>query len=201
MKTKLILVALLAMGMGFGSFNATDKNLVKIKTEYGDIVIYLYDATPKHRDNFTKLAREKFFDGTTFHRVIPNFVIQGGDPNSKDADPNNDGMGGPGYLVDAEINPLIKHNYGAIGAASSPNPENKSNGSQFYIVVNKGGTHFLDGKYTVFGEVVSGMDAADKIAQVQTDGTRNRPLKDVKMSAEPVKSMQLDDNQVKLQIK
>src|SRR6185503_15327211 len=79
-------------------------NIVEIETEYGKIVIYLYDSTPQHKANFLKLANEKFYDGTTFHRVIKNFVIQGGDPNSKDADSTNDGQGGPGYEIPAEFN-------------------------------------------------------------------------------------------------
>jgi cyclophilin family peptidyl-prolyl cis-trans isomerase len=167
---------------------------VRIKTGYGDMVIYLYDATPRHKANFMKLAQEKYFDSTTFHRVIKNFMIQGGDPNSKDKDPNNDGMGGPGYMIDAEINPLIKHNYGTVGAARDNNPQKRSNGSQFYIVVNKAGTHFLDNNYTVFGEVVSGMDVAEKIAVVPTDGANNRPWTDVKMSA----GMLLDSTRIQI---
>jgi cyclophilin family peptidyl-prolyl cis-trans isomerase len=161
--------------------------LVKVSTSYGDMIFYLYDSTPKHKQNFLKLAQSKFFDGTTFHRVVKDFVIQGGDPNSKDADPNNDGQGGPGYTIPAEIRPDIKHKYGAIGAARDNNPEKKSNGSQFYIVVNKAGTHFLDGQYTAFGEVISGMDVAEKIAIVPTDGANNRPLTDIKMTVEVIK--------------
>jgi cyclophilin family peptidyl-prolyl cis-trans isomerase len=160
--------------------------LVKIKTSYGDILVYLYDATPKHKANFLKLTKEKFYDGTTFHRIIRGFVIQGGDPNSKDTDPNNDGQGGPGYTIDAEINPAIKHKYGALGAARDNNPEKKSNGSQFYISMDKNGLKMLDGAYTVFGEVVAGMDIAEKIAEIGTDGANNRPLTEIKMSVEIV---------------
>ena len=187
MKTKLIICVLFLMGIGLGSFNNAEKNLVKIKTPYGDMVVYLYDATPKHKANFLKLVKEKFYDSTTFHRVIKNFMIQGGDPNSKDADPNNDGMGGPGYTLDAEINPLIKHKYGALAAArlgDEVNPAKKSSGSQFYIVVNKNGTHFLDNNYTVFGEVISGMDATELILNASANPRNNRPFKDIKMSME-----------------
>jgi cyclophilin family peptidyl-prolyl cis-trans isomerase len=186
MKLRLIIPCLLSLGILLSSFNSADKNLVKLHTQFGDMVIYLYDATPKHRDNFLKLAQQKFFDSTTFHRVIKDFMIQGGDPNSKDNNPYNDGQGGPGYTIDAEINPMIKHKYGAVGAARENNPERKSNGSQFYIVTNKNGTAFLDGNYTVFGEVVSGMDAAMKISLTPTSGPNNRPLKDIKMSVEPI---------------
>jgi len=192
MKTKIILTLLLILGISLGSFTpahkeAPESNLVKIKTEYGDIVVYLYNATPKHQANFLKLAKEKFYNGTTFHRVIKNFMIQGGDPNSKDNDPNNDGMGGPGYTIDAEINPLIKHKYGVIAAARDNNPEKKSSGSQFYIVNNKQGTPFLDNNYTVFGEVISGMEAVELISNVATSPGNNRPLKDVKMTVEVIK--------------
>jgi cyclophilin family peptidyl-prolyl cis-trans isomerase len=186
MKTRLILCLLLFTAFGFTSFNTTETNLVKISTAYGDIVIYLYNATPKHRDNFQKLTKEKYFDGTTFHRVIKNFVIQGGDPNSRDKDTTNDGDGGPAYTIDAEFNPLIKHKYGAVGAARESddiNPKQASSGSQFYIVINPNGTPRLDGKYTVFGEVVSGMDVAEKIAIVPKN-KKDRPLKDVPMKVE-----------------
>jgi cyclophilin family peptidyl-prolyl cis-trans isomerase len=196
MKRILALCTLLIIGYGFSSFNTSKVNLVQIKTSFGNMVIYLYDATPKHKENFIKLTKAKFFDGTTFHRCIKNFVIQGGDPNSKDNDPTNDGQGGPGYEIPAEINPAIKHKYGAVGAARDGNPEKKSNGSQFYIVVNQGGTHALDGGYTVFGEVVSGMDVAEKIASVPTDGANNRPLKNVPMTVTIAKSVKYDSKQL-----
>jgi cyclophilin family peptidyl-prolyl cis-trans isomerase len=186
MKTKLFLCILIALGFGFGSFNTEEKNLVKISTAYGDIVIYLYDATPKHKENFIKLTKEKYFDGTTFHRVIKNFVIQGGDPNSKDNDTINDGDGGPAYTIEAEFNAGIVHKYGAVGAAregDDVNPRKASSGSQFYIVINKEGTHRLDTKYTVFGEVVSGMDVAEKIAVVPKN-SKDRPLVGVPMKVE-----------------
>lgn len=160
--------------------------LVRIKTSFGNMLIYLYDATPQHKANFLKLAKEGYFNGTTFHRIIQNFVIQGGDPNSKDTDPNNDGEGGPSYTIPAEIKPDIKHKYGAVGAARDNNPEKASSGSQFYIVVNKNGTHQLDGNYTVFGEVLEGMDVAQKIAQQEKDG-RDRPNTAIPMTVEVIK--------------
>jgi len=201
MKAKLVIGLLLVLGLGFGSFYSLETNLVRIKTEFGDIVIYLYDATPKHKANFLKLAREKYFDSTTFHRVIKNFVIQGGDPNSKDKDTTNDGDGGPPYLIDAEFNPLIKHKYGAVGAArdgDDVNPLRKSAGSQFYIVINQNGVSRLDGKYTVFGEVLSGMDVAEKIALVPKN-KKDRPLKDVRMMVDVIPSMDVDGT--KLQVR
>lgn len=157
--------------------------LAVIETAYGTMRIQLYRQTPLHRANFLKLAKEGFFDGTTFHRVVPGFVIQGGDPNSKDSDPSNDGMGGPGYTIPAEIRPELKHIRGAVGAArlgDNINPSRASNGSQFYIVVAEQGTPFLDGSYTVFGQVIEGIEVADKIVAVERDG-RDRPLQNISM--------------------
>jgi peptidyl-prolyl cis-trans isomerase B (cyclophilin B) len=116
-------------------------NFYEISVEgYGTMIVRLYDETPQHRDNFKRLAAQRFFDGTTFHRVIPGFMIQGGDPNSKDEDPYNDGIGGPGYTVPAEFNPNLIHKRGALAAARQPdqvNPERRSSGSQFYIVLGR----------------------------------------------------------------
>ena len=141
--------------------------IIQISTSLGDMYAYLYRETPLHQSNFTKLANEGFFDSTEFHRIVTNFVIQGGDPNSKDADRSNDGNGSPGYTVPAEIDSAkFKHSYGAIGAARSgnaTNPQKASNGSQFYIVTDQNGEPFLDGEYTVFGELVKGWDVAKNI--------------------------------------
>ncbi|MCX8112039.1 MAG: peptidylprolyl isomerase [Bacteroidia bacterium] len=171
--------------------------LAVIETAYGAIRLQLYHKTPQHRANFIKLAKEGFFDGTTFHRVVPGFVIQGGDPNSKDSDPNNDGMGGPGYTIPAELDAELKHIRGAVGAArlgDAVNPSRASNGSQFYIVIAEKGTPFLDGGYTVFGQVLEGMEVADKIAAVQRDG-RDRPLQAIPMK------VRLERHKVKALIK
>lgn len=114
-----------------------ETNYYRISTSQGDMIIRLYDETPEHRDNFKKLVAEGFYDNTTFHRVIENFMIQGGDPNSKDDDPMNDGQGGPGYTVPAEINSDLFHKKGALAAARTGdqvNPQRRSSGSQFYIV-------------------------------------------------------------------
>ena len=179
-----------------------------ISTDYGDITVLLYNSTPKHRDNFIKLVKEGFYDDLLFHRVIENFMIQGGDPSSKDAPVQRLlGVGGPGYEIDAEIGaPQLR---GALAAARKPNAEKKSSGSQFYIVtgttvtereleqiemaknikyndvqrklyLEHGGYPNLDMEYTVFGEVVSGMEVADKISKLEKD-ERDRPVKDVKM--------------------
>lgn len=157
--------------------------LVTISTPQGDIKLILFDDTPQHKANFLKLAKEGFYDGTTFHRVIDGFMIQGGDPNTKDDNPRNDGAGNPGYTVPAEINPSHKHVRGAVAAARQDdrvNPSRASSGSQFYIVENHDGTPMLDEVYTVFGQVVDGLDVIDKIAEQPKDG-RDRPLSDIKM--------------------
>ncbi|PRY16308.1 peptidyl-prolyl cis-trans isomerase B (cyclophilin B) [Pontibacter ummariensis] len=157
--------------------------LVTIETPQGEIKLVLFDDTPKHKENFLKLAREGFYDGTTFHRVIDGFMIQGGDPNTKDEDPYNDGQGSLGYTVPAEIKPTHKHVRGAVAAARQDdriNPERASSASQFYIVENHNGTPMLDNVYTVFGQVVDGLDVIDKIAEQPTGG-RDRPLSDIEM--------------------
>ena len=156
------------------------EQIIEIKTSFGNMYMWLYNATPLHKKNFLKLTTENFFDGTTFHRIVPNFVIQGGDPNSKDTDPNNDGQGGPGYLVPAEIKSDLKHIFGAVGAARNNNPQKSSNGSQYYIVTNPSGTSSLNGQYTVFGQIVKGTDIAVTI-QNQPRGAGDRPVTDIKM--------------------
>ncbi|NPA67757.1 MAG: peptidylprolyl isomerase [Chlorobi bacterium] len=239
------------------SFNESTlpDTLVLIETPYGNMKIKLYDKTPKHKANFIKLVKSGFYDGLLFHRVIKDFMIQGGDPDSKDAPAGKMlGNGGPGYQIDAEFVPELFHKKGVIAAAregDAVNPQKKSSGSQFYIVqgrkftdeelnaleeqislgnyisshpeINKlatqyrmtgnkpafdklleeiktkqdykpykipenqrkiyktiGGTPHLDGNYTVFGEVIEGLDVIDKIAASETD-RNDRPLKDVKM--------------------
>lgn len=115
---------------------ATDEIAI-ISTEFGDIYVVLYDETPQHKANFLKLASEGFYDSTTFHRVMTDFMVQGGDPNSKDDIPQNDGQGGPGYTVEAEFNQKFIHKKGALAAArlgDQQNPERNSSGSQFYII-------------------------------------------------------------------
>ena len=190
------------------------EQLVKVSTEYGDMVIKLYNETPLHRDNFIKLAKEGYYNGTLFHRVIQGFMIQGGDPNSKGAAPGVQlGNGGPGYTIPAEFNPKLIHKKGALAAArmgDNVNPKKESSGSQFYIVqgrtlsnldlnsmgqrmgikyteeqkeayIKVGGTPFLDRQYTVFGEVVQGLEVIDLIAAVKTI-PGDRPEKDVSMT-------------------
>lgn len=197
---------------------------VKIETTEGDITLLLYDDTPLHRDNFIKLVKAKFYDGVLFHRVINEFMIQGGDPNSKNAEPGKMlGDGDVGYTIPAEFKtPQIYHKRGALAAAregDDTNPDKASSGCQFYIVVGKqftneqldqmeaskidkhghandstykfseqaridyttiGGTPHLDGNYTVYGEVLTGMDVVDKISQARTNRA-DRPREDIKI--------------------
>lgn len=186
---------------------------VMVSTNLGDMKIKLYNSTPQHRDNFIKLANEGYYDGTLFHRVIPQFMVQGGDPDSKGAGAGARlGGGGPGYKVPQEIG--SPHFRGALAAARDGNPEMASSGSQFYVVTGKavtdaqldqiekrnnitytegqrklykevGGTPMLDGKYTVYGEVVEGVEIADKIADAPRD-SNNRPNEDVTMTVKVI---------------
>jgi cyclophilin family peptidyl-prolyl cis-trans isomerase len=192
---------------------------VRIKTSYGECIIRLYNETSKHRDNFVKLVKQGFYNGTLFHRVIQNFMIQGGDPDSKDttkAKPGAElGNGDVGYTVPAEFRDSLFHKRGVLAAARDDNPAKASSGCQFYIVEGKrysngkmdtleksprmaghkipawqrdyynsvGGTPQLDQNYTVYGEVVIGLDMIDRIAAVKTD-KNDRPLSDVPMTIE-----------------
>ena len=153
-------------------------------TDYGVIRLSFFeDKAPNHVANFKKLARQGFYDGTTFHRVIPRFMIQGGDPLTRDDDPTNDGTGGPGYKIDAEFND-VAHKRGILSMARSNHPD--SAGSQFFICV--GNARTLDGKYTAFGEVVSGMDVADKIVATKRDKRNDRPLENVVIESVVIES-------------
>ncbi len=142
-----------------------------IETKFGSIDLKFFpELAPNHVDNFIKLAKKGFYDGTTFHRVIPGFMVQGGDPNSKNPDRSKHGMGGPGYSLKAEFNDK-PHKRGILSMARSSNPD--SAGSQFFI--SAADSFFLDRKYTVFGEVVSGMDVVDKIL-IQPRDKRDNPV-------------------------
>ena len=149
-----------------------------IKTKLGEIEIKLFpDKAPKHVENFLKLAKSGFYNGTIFHRVIPNFMIQGGDPNTKDLNKKElYGMGGPGHSVKAEFND-VPHKRGIVSMARSNDPD--SAGSQFFIVVED--SPFLDGKYTAFGQVVKGLGVADKIVNQARDA-RDNPIERIEMT-------------------
>lgn len=155
-----------------------------IVTNLGTIRVKLYEQTPKHRDNFCKLALSGFYDGILFHRVINGFMIQTGDPLSKDPSmADRYGTGGPGYTIPAEFVPEYRHIKGALAAArrgDAANPMKESSGSQFYIVQDENACAQLDGDYTVFGETLEGLATVDKIAAVETD-LRDRPVSEVKI--------------------
>ena len=198
---------------------APEACLVKIETPYGNMIAQLFDSTPKHRDNFIKLAEEGYYDNLLFHRIIEGFMIQGGDPQSREADMSIQlGTGGPGYQIDAEFSDQHAHVKGALAAArigGPANPLKKSSGSQFYIVqgrdvdasslaayearkgvtypesvrnqyLEQGGTPFLDQDYTVFGQVIEGLDVIDQIAAVNTN-PMDRPLENVSMKISVIK--------------
>jgi peptidyl-prolyl cis-trans isomerase B (cyclophilin B) len=204
-----LLATVFIFNLSLMSQTKTEQKVVKfvIHTDYGDMKGMLYNETPKHRDNFVKLAKSGFYDGLLFHRVISGFMIQGGDPDSKNAKPGQQlGAGGPGYTVPAEFNTAFIHKKGALAAArqgDQVNPTKASSGSQFYIVQGKkmsaaqltgnytpeqkkiyetiGGTPFLDNQYTVYGEITDGLDVIDKIAACEK-GPGDRPAKDIKMT-------------------
>ncbi|HEV7783230.1 MAG TPA: peptidylprolyl isomerase [Chitinophagaceae bacterium] len=220
-KTLLLLCCSLFVNFSFAQKDSTvgkkdRKKDVLLQTTMGDIVIRLYDSTPLHRDNFLKLAKTGYYDSLLFHRVIKNFMIQGGDPNSKGAKPGMPlGNGGPDYKIPAEIRQSLFHKKGVIAAAregDDVNPEKASSASQFYLTQGKvyteagldsleagrlkgrkippayrrsyttiGGIPHLDQGYTVYGEVVKGLEVIDKIAGVETSkgSDRDRPLTDV----------------------
>jgi cyclophilin family peptidyl-prolyl cis-trans isomerase len=145
------------------------KEVAVIETTHGTIKLEFFeDKAPGHVKNFKDLANKNFYDGTTFHRIIPGFMIQGGDPNSKSDNRSSHGTGGPGYSIDAEFND-VKHERGVLSMARSQEPN--SAGSQFYICVKD--SFFLDGQYTAFGKVIEGMDVADKIVNEPRDSNDN----------------------------
>jgi len=152
-------------------------DLVRIETDFGNMLIWLHEETPIHRDNFLALAQQGYYNGMIFHRVIKDFVIQGGDPLGT-------GSGGPGYTLCAEMNATLLHDFGAVAAArlgDSANPEKNSSGSQFYIVANTAGRHDLDANYTVFGKVIDGLGVITAIASQATNASTDKPLADIVM--------------------
>lgn len=206
----------LAIAVIFTGCSTPQNRIVALHTTMGDIRIELSNLTPQHRDNFIRLTEEGYFDSLLFHRVIENFMIQGGDPDSRHAEAGEFlGNGGPGYIIPAEFRfPELFHQRGALAAAregDEVNPEMASAGSQFYIVWGRtftdeqldrmqerisnrviytpeireayktlGGTPHLDGAYTVFGQVIEGLEVIDAIQKVATD-ENNRPIEDVRI--------------------
>lgn len=207
----LIVIMVAANSLAFSQENTKKETIILIHTNYGDITAKLYNDTPLHRDNFIKLINEGWYEGSPFHRIIKDFMIQGGG--------NADGTQDPGYRIPAEFNPKHYHKKGALSAArqgDQVNPKKESSGCQFYIVQGKkvpenqlemyskrsgvkytdeqkkeyktlGGTPHLDGAYTVFGEVIMGLDVIDKIAAVKTNKMKgDRPVEELTMTIEIV---------------
>lgn len=168
-------IFILLASMTFGMAQKQEKVPVgEIKTPYGKIFISLDDRTPNHRDSFIDLANAGYWDTLTFNRVIPNFVNQGGCPDTPE------GFNDPEYLLAPEITPELTHKYGAVGAGRDGNPQKISARCQFYIIQNPEGVHRLDGDYTVFGQVIDGMDVVEKIANAPTND-KDEPLDPVTM--------------------
>ncbi len=223
----------LALILVISTINAKPKHdYVRIKTNKGECIIMLYNQTPKHHDNFLKLAKEGFYNGTLFHRVIQEFMIQGGDPNSKTAKQGQQlGEGDLGYRIDAEFRDSLFHKKGVLAAARDNNEAKASSASQFYIVQGKkwtdetlddirkkrmenrvipesqrkvykehGGTPHLDQNYTVYGEVVKGIEMVDTIAAVKKSPS-DRPLKDVSMQVSVLKKGEARKLEKKLDLK
>ena len=215
---KSILIFVFTLMFSFFTYSQ-DRIKVKIETKYGDMVAELYNETPIHRDNFINLVEEGFYNGTLFHRVIPSFMIQGGDPTSKNnSQKTKIGTGGPGYTLPAEFVSKHFHKKGALAAArmgDAVNPKKESSGSQFYIVEGKvydektiddiakrmgkeltpeqkktyttiGGTPHLDANYTVFGELVNGIEVVSKISNLTRD-KNNLPIDNVMMNISIIK--------------
>ncbi len=218
---KKLAILCLLLGFTFSAFAKKPNQYVRIKTAYGECIIRLYNETPLHRDNFIKLVKKGHYNGTLFHRVIQNFMIQGGDPDSKDPNKNKPGMelgnGDVGYTVPAEFRDSLFHKRGVLAAARDDLPSKASSGCQFYIVEGKrftdaeldklietrlkgrqipasqraaytsvGGSPHLDQNYTVYGEVVMGIDMVDRVAAVKKDA-KDRPLTDVSMTVSMLK--------------
>lgn len=210
MKNFLILMLCLCFASAFAA--KPKHRYVKIQTDLGDCIVKLYNETPQHRDNFLKLTAEGLYNGTLFHRVIKDFMVQGGDPDSKKAISGAlVGEGTVGYTIPAEFHDSLFHKKGVLAAARDNNPDKASSGSQFYLVQGKvftaeqldaleknrlrfklpqwqreiykttGGVPHLDRNYTVYGEIVKGIELIDQIAAAKTDNN-NRPLNDVRMT-------------------
>ena len=214
-----LIVSFMIISFQASGQDTKDERLISIKTSVGEMIVRLYNETPAHRDNMIKLINEGFYQDQLFHRVIKDFMIQGGDPNSTGAEKGQRlGSGGPGYTVPAEFHKELIHKKGALAAArqgDSVNPEKASSGSQFYLVQGRvlspeeieylkqggvasfseqseeiymtiGGTPHLDGAYTVFGEVVKGLEIIDTIASRPTDAY-DRPVEDIVYSISLIK--------------
>lgn len=166
--------SLVFAGLTLGCTAQKTYEIAEIKTPKGDILIWLYDETPNHKRSFIQLATEGYWDSLTFNRVIPDFVAQGGCPDTPE------GFNDPEYLLEPEFNKALQHVYGAVGAGRDGNPDKLSARCQFYIVQNREGEHRLDGDYTVFGKVIKGMDIVDAIVAVPRDA-QDQPLEAISL--------------------
>ena len=175
-----------APALAFNPDSLAEEPIFNIETSMGTIKVKLYKETPLHRDNFVKLASQRYYDNILFHRIIKNFMIQVGDPLTKDpnADPAKYGTGGPGYTIPAEFIPQFTHKKGALAAArkgDKSNPEKASSGSQFYIVESPESCSHLDGEYTIFGETLEGFEVIDAIAAAPVSSAKGLPVEPIKI--------------------
>lgn len=171
--------------VGCSSPKKTEYEIAQITTPMGEILIWLHDETPNHKKSFIQLAKSGYWDSLTFNRVIPEFVAQGGCPDTPA------GFTDPEYLLAPEFNEKLLHDYGAVGAGRDNNPDKLSARCQFYIVQNKNGVHRLDGDYTVFGKVIKGMDVVDAIVNVERDSA-DAPLQQITLDVKIVKMNSAD---------
>lgn len=176
---KKIIYLFIAMGMVSCKTEET-YNVGQVLTPKGEILIWLHNETPKHKASFIQLANDGYWDNYTFNRVIPNFVAQGGCPDTPE------GFNDPEYLLEPEFDKKLRHVYGAVGAGRDNNPKMLSARCQFYIVQNKDGLSRLDDEYTVFGNVIKGMDIVNTIANIERDST-NKPLTDIPLDVHIIK--------------
>lgn len=176
---KKIIYLFIAIGMVSCKTEKT-YNVGQILTPKGEILIWLHNETPKHKASFIQLANDGYWDNYTFNRVIPNFVAQGGCPDTPE------GFNDPEYLLEPEFNKKLRHVYGAVGAGRDNNPKMLSARCQFYIVQNKDGLSRLDDEYTVFGNVIKGMDIVNTIANIERDST-NKPLTGITLDVNMIK--------------
>lgn len=166
--------------ISFNAFAQRKYEIGQIKTRLGEILIWLYDETPKHKASFIQLAKAGYWDSLSFNRVIPNFVAQGGCPDTPE------GFKDPEYLLPPEFHKDLKHDYAMVGAGRDDNPGKISARCQFYIVQNKKGLHRLDNNYTVFGKVIKGMEIVDSIVNVQRD-KNDEPFEKIKLDVNIIK--------------
>ncbi|WP_374756331.1 peptidylprolyl isomerase [Dyadobacter psychrotolerans] len=184
---RLLLLTLFATGFSAHAQTNKSYSVGQIKTNMGEILIFLYDETPNHKASFIKLAKENYWDTLTFNRVIKDFVAQGGCPDTPA------GFSDSPYLLKPEFNSKLRHVYGAVGAGRDDNPQMLSAGCQFYVVQNKKGIARLDDKYTIFGQVFQGMDVIDQIVSVKKDST-DTPLSPITLD---VNIVSMTEKQIK----